>query len=375
MPTPNKSICIFLPGKLYRPIGGHKIVYQHANYLAGQGYKIIIANCIFQPSNKGFVFETLRRIHAIMRFISRALRRKNSCKNWFNLHDSIQIKHVWTYRPKWIPKASFYVATDATTSHYLLELDTKIKNKFYFIQGYENWNMTDKELIQTYHFPCTILVISNWLKAIMDRDGVPCKVIPNGYDPNDFYIETTPENRDGKHISMLFHHDAVKNSELGFKALALVHEQIPDIRVSLFGVYNAPADLPDYYTYYKSPDKATHNRINNTASIYLGTSTIEGWGLTVLEAMACGQAVVCTDNAGYLEMAQNEINALVSPINDAEALANHILELINNDEKRIVLANNGIKTASGLTIDNSNRLFASCFIEESEIGTTDNIQI
>ena len=56
-----KSVCFLLPGRLYRPIGGHKIVYQHANYLSKIGYKVYIANNVFAPSNKGFIFETLRK--------------------------------------------------------------------------------------------------------------------------------------------------------------------------------------------------------------------------------------------------------------------------------------------------------------------------
>lgn len=49
-------------------------------------------------------------------------------------------------------------------------------------------------------------------------------------------------------------------------------------------------------TLYKNPTPEQHLKINNESAIYLGCSKLEGWGLTVGEAMMCGQAVVCTDN-------------------------------------------------------------------------------
>ncbi|MDD6723064.1 MAG: glycosyltransferase, partial [Bacteroidales bacterium] len=64
-----------------------------------------------------------------------------------------------------------------------------------------------------------------------------------------------------------------------------------------------PSGLPEWIDYHQRPDDELHLRINNEAAIYIGTSRTEGWGLTVGEAMMCGQAVCCTDNAGFREMA------------------------------------------------------------------------
>lgn len=357
-----KSICILLPGKLYRPIGGHKVVYQHANYLSQNGYKVCVVNNVFAPSNKSFIFETLREIHAALRYVSRSARNKLSCRTWFNLDSSIQEVRVWDYHFARMPRVDYYIATDATTSPFLESYPVPPENKFYFVQDYENWNMSDEQLRSTYHFHCQILVISRWLKRLMDKEGVSCRVIPNGYDSSEFYLSIPVEKKDPHCISMLYHRDERKNIGLGFAALELVHEQIPDIQVSMFGVYDEPLNLPSYIKYTRCPDRETHNLLNNNAAIFIGTSNVEGWGLTVLEAMACGQAVACTDNEGYLEMAVHNVNALISPIKDSEALAKNIISLIKDDLLRNRLAKEGLKTAANYTIDKSNRLFADCFI-------------
>ena len=111
--------------------------------------------------------------------------------------------------------------------------------------------------------------------------------------------------------------------------------------VNLFGVYERPVDLPDWYVYYQMPDKATLNRIYNEAAIYVGASHTEGWGLTVGEAMQCGCAVVCTDNGGYSVVAHHQETALVSPVKNVASLASNVIRLIENKELRWLLAENG----------------------------------
>ena len=354
------SICILLPGRLSRPIGGHKIIYQHANHLAKNGFKVIITNNIYAPANKSFIFETLRIFHAFLRFLIRQAKKENSGRGWFDLDTSIQEIQVWDFRFKHMPSADTYIATDATTSPFLESYPIPFKNKFYFIQDYEDWCMTEKQLRQTYHFHCNILVISHWLEKIMEEEKVACKIIPNGYNSSEFFLSTPIEEKDRFRLSMLYHQDKRKNIQLGLAALAMVFEQFPNIQVSMFGVYEKPQDLPTYISYFQCPDPITHNQLNNEAAIFIGTSDKEGWGLTVLEAMACGQAVVCTNNEGYLEMATDNVNALVSPVGDAHAMANNIICLITQNEKRIRLAKAGIKTAECFTIEKSNQLFANC---------------
>ena len=121
----------------------------------------------------------------------------------------------------------------------------------------------------------------------------------------------------------------------------IVKKEYPQLKVNTFGVEPRPNYLPQWYSYYQSPDKEIHNRIYNEAAIFIGCSSVEGWGLPIGEAMICGAAVACTNNKGYLEMAKDGETALVSPIKDAQALANNIIRLIKDDELRHRIARNG----------------------------------
>lgn len=202
------------------------------------------------------------------------------------------------------------------------------------------------------------IVISSWLKDILvQEEHVKCDIVPNGFDMSEYYLTLPIKFKNKYVISMLNHYGKRKGCSISFSALNIVKQRYPQLEVNIFGTPARPASLPEWYHYYQSPSKEEHLRINNESAIYIAASVDEGWGLTIGEAMLCGQAVACTDNRGFREMAQDGITALLSPVNDAEALANNIISLIEDDEKRYEIANNGMEFIKTLSIDNSYRLF------------------
>ena len=350
------TICILIPGRVDKPVGGHKVIYEYANRFAHDGYKVIVANCLFEPSNENFVKETLRRVHAVIRFVLRFICKQLSARNWFPLADSITEKKVWTFSHRYVPEADFYIASDATTTPYLLEYNPASR-KIYFIQGYENWRMSEKQLRETYHFPFEKVVVSKWLSDIMFEENEKCTVVENGVDRSIFSLTIPIAEKDVFSISMLYHEAKMKNVSMGFEALSIVKKEYPALSVKLFGVYDRPEWLEDWYEYYQCPDPEIHNRINNECAIYIGTSSSEGWGLTVGEAMMCGQAVCCTDTRGYLEMAIDGETALVSAIGDAKSLASNIIRLIEDKELRLSIATKGMSYIQRFSVDESYQKF------------------
>ena len=156
---------------------------------------------------------------------------------------------------------------------------------------------------------------------------------------------------------MLYHKEDIKDCKTSFKALGQVRQKYPQIHINIFGTTLRPNDMPDWYTYCQCPSQEEHLRINNASAIYVAASIDEGWGLTVGEAMLCGQAVACTDNRGFREMAIDGETALLSPVRDAQALANNIIRLIEDDQLRYRLAQNGMAYVSKMTLEHSYQEF------------------
>jgi glycosyltransferase involved in cell wall biosynthesis len=67
----------------------------------------------------------------------------------------------------------------------------------------------------------------------------------------------------------------------------------------------------------------------------------EGVPLSLLEAAACGRAIVATDVPGCRDIARHDVNALLVPPGDAERLADAILMLANDAQRRNMFAQAG----------------------------------
>jgi phosphatidylinositol alpha-mannosyltransferase len=60
----------------------------------------------------------------------------------------------------------------------------------------------------------------------------------------------------------------------------------------------------------------------------------ESFGIVLLEAMAAGRPVVCSDIDGYREVVRHGVEGLLVPPADAEMLAEALLQLLRDDELR-----------------------------------------
>jgi glycosyltransferase involved in cell wall biosynthesis len=347
---PRNIITFLYPSKGCSLSGGLKVIGEYANRLARDGYRvhIVYAGSLFWRK------KSLRlKLSNCIRYLQTWLG-GYSCRRWFAL--DAQVKEHWAFslNRRHVPKSDVYVATSPYTAMYLKEY--MVNRQFYFIQGYENWgNVSDIQLRRTYHYPLQIIVISHGLQRIMEEENVACHRIPNGFDFDYFQIHTPIRQKEKYVVTMLYHEMKLKGCDTGFAALALVKQKYPQLCVNLFGMSKQPANLPGWYRYFQCPDKVTHNRIYNEAAIFIGTSNREGWGLTVGEAMICGQAVACTDNSGYREMAIDNETALLSPIQDAQALAANVIRLIEDDELRYRIAENGHRSIKKFRWDESYR--------------------
>jgi D-inositol-3-phosphate glycosyltransferase len=72
-------------------------------------------------------------------------------------------------------------------------------------------------------------------------------------------------------------------------------------------------------------------------------SVFEGFGLTAIEAMACGTPVIATDVDALRDVIEDGENGLLVPYNDIEALSTKILYLLKNQAEQLKFSINGRK--------------------------------
>jgi len=84
------------------------------------------------------------------------------------------------------------------------------------------------------------------------------------------------------------------------------------------------------------------------ADVFLLPSELESFGLSALEAMACGVPVVGSDAGGLPEVVQHTETGFLLPVGDVEGMAARTLEILKNDERRRQMGMAGRRRAESL---------------------------
>lgn len=340
----NLKIAFVLPRISFTPIGGYKVVYEYCNRLVADGFEVTIY----------YDNTTVMDNYKLPEFIKRILirRKTNQSPNWFDLDKRVEQK---SSRDKnlnnFFASVDVVVATDARTVKLVVQNFKKAK-KLYFIQDFEtddsgkSWHLTKKQLIKTYNAGLTNIVVSKWLKNIVDRyTSEPAIYVQNAIDTNIYKIVNPINNRDKNIIGMLYHISPRKGCQYTLDAIKKVKLDFPNLKLIMFGACPPPDNLPNWVAYYQNVSQKETVEIYNKISIFTSGPIEEGFGLTSLEAMACGAALVSSDNLGVREYAINKENSLLSPVKNTKEMKENIEELLRNDNERKILAKAGNKAA------------------------------
>lgn len=134
----------------------------------------------------------------------------------------------------------------------------------------------------------------------------------------------------------------------GVRPLVRAHEMLAErgiaVRLLLAGTPDPsnPASIPDSVidAWRNRPNLVVMGHVGDIASVWAQAhvgvlpSRREGLPKSLLEAAACGRALIATDVPGCREIARQDRNALLVPVDDPEALANAIATLMNDDALR-----------------------------------------
>lgn len=350
-----KRIYFVLPGFSRRPIGGYKIILKYANLLASENYKVRI---VYLENNR---YPKYSWKWLVLKYWTK------KGPDWIKLNSSIK-----THTIKDIKKArldtnseDIAIASSVETVSPTEYLFSNAK-KFYFIQDLEDWNVDKEYLFETYNKDFTNITISRWLKEVVDKHTKSSKkaeYIRNPIDKKAYQVIKPIEKREQFKIGMLYHKASYKGSKQTLKAIINLKDKYPQLELIMFGTAEKPKNLPKWITYHKNATQTKTIEIYNSISIFVCGTIKEGFGLTGLEAMACGAALVSTDYLGVRDYALNGKNSLLSPVKDYNALSNNIEKLIKDDKLRQKIAMNGVRTSNNYSWEEAYKKFKKIIFE------------
>jgi phosphatidylinositol alpha-mannosyltransferase len=180
-------------------------------------------------------------------------------------------------------------------------------------------------------------------------------VIPNGVDVERFHPAVAPFEafREPGRVNLLFvgRLDPRKGVRLLLDAMPEVVERsggrarllvVGDSYLRPQFERSVPGALRDHVRFLGHVPQQDLARWYATGDIFVSpASGKESFGIVLLEAMACGRAVVASDIPGYRSVVVPDVNGVVFPPGDRAALARTLVALIDDPERRRALGTRG----------------------------------
>jgi glycosyltransferase involved in cell wall biosynthesis len=177
-----------------------------------------------------------------------------------------------------------------------------------------------------------------------------CKAIPVGVDQSRFFpldLKRIPNS-----LFFLGRLEERKGIDFLIRAIPIVKDRLNDIQLFIGGDgvlrsylenFIEKNNLESNVHLLGAVDDSALNEWYNKVSVVIIPSVFEGFGLTAIEAMACGTPVIATDVDALRDVIEDGVNGLLVPYNDVSALSARILDLLENGSGLSKLSKNGKK--------------------------------
>lgn len=329
--------------------GGIIVVFEYANFLQSRGHDVSVVYPLIPVSRKTKWYDLKEHADKALKMY-RNLKMKN--KIWyFNLN--AQLMRVPTLDRKYIPDSDVVIATWWPTAFYVDKYDNKKGEKFYFFQDVPDMHGPTLMLRKTCNLGLHIITISSYLKDIIEKsfDAKVDAVILNGINLKKYYPEHVDRTDDKIRILMPYRHERWKGVDDGINAFKIVEHECKNVRLIMYGSTKPKGIECDNIEFHFKPTNDELRWLYNKCDVFLFPSTLEGFGLPPMEAMACKSAVVTTNVGGVPDFAIDGKTAFVIEPGNIEKMAQRIIELVNDQGKRDKIAENGYNYIKQFTWD------------------------
>jgi len=296
--------------------GGHRVVFQHLVGLRAAGHHVELWSLSDRP-------------------------------DWFDLGD-IAVRRFASYEDlerELEPLDAIKVATWWVTSETVWPATVRHGIAAYFVQDiesayYDHDPVLAARALDSYRQEFGVLTTSASNRDRLREMHIDATILAPGIDEERFFELDDVQRRDDV-VLALGRTDPLKDFPLTRAAWVALGQPRPELW--LFGIEPELADTPGM-RYFERPSDEEVNRLLNSATVFVQTSRHEGFCLPILEAMAAGAPVVCTDADGNRDFCEDGVNCLM-PASEPQAVAAAVARLLADADLRERLAQAGRITA------------------------------
>jgi glycosyltransferase involved in cell wall biosynthesis len=297
--------------------GGHRLIFEYLNRLSRRGHDVSLFALDGPPDWFDLKvpvrrFETYDELTAELAGI-----------------DAIKVATWWrTAEPVWRASVARGIPV-----FYVQDLETS-----YYPDGEYGRHL----VLASYRSEFRYVTISSWIRERLGELGHDAALLTPGLDHETFRPLSDGPVRRTDMLLAIGRANPLKRLDLTIGAWRALPEPRPEL--CLFGV--EPEVVPAGARFVEAPTDAQINELLNECTVFVQTSSHEGFALPPLEAMAAGAAVVATDAHGNRDFCRDGENCLM-PTPEAPAIARAISTLLADRALRERLAAAGIETARG----------------------------
>ncbi len=296
--------------------GGVRVVATYADRLHQRGHEVlVVARPQASPSWRSYLRGLLRG----------KLPRPLVEPSYFEgtVIKPLLLKQFRPVRASDLPDADVVMATWWETAEWIEKLPPAKGAKFYLVQHDERYLTHEpaERVKATWQMPLHKIVVAQWLSDLIRRETrcTDISLIPNSVDPVKF--SAPPRGKQPiPTVGLMYSQITWKGCDISLKAIELARQVIPNLKLVAFGAeppsQNLP--LPKNTLYAQCPQQSDLKNFYAQCDAWLFGSRFEGFGLPILEAMACRTPVIGTPTGAAPELLAEGAGVLVKPEDPAD---------------------------------------------------------
>ena len=311
--------------------GGMRVVAAYAQRLGRRGHKVTVIHPRHPRHSLMQILRSLRQTRSFPRFSAQPGRGPSYFDGMERDITRIRLPRTGPITATDVPDTDVHIATWWETAEWASRLPPSKGAGAYFLQHHETHipGQPVDRVNATWRLPLKKIVVASWLADLArDQFGDPhATVIPNAVDTRQFH--SAPRGKQAvPTIGFMYALPHFKGTDIALEAIHLARQQLPNLRIISFGLeHPVPSmPLPKNATFIRCPPQHLLRDLYAECDAWLFSSRVEGFGLPILEAMACRTPVIAAP-AGAAPDLLAQGGGMLVPMEDPEAMSQAITQI------------------------------------------------